>query len=99
MMMIMANGTRITANTILRNIVDALVKNRRPAMPGRNHTIFTNRKNRSLNRFGLIQSLAHFLAGLEERHRFLVDGNVSSRPGISASARWPVLHRKGAETP
>src|SRR5262245_40276696 len=68
-------------------------------MPGRNHTIFTNRKNRSLNRVGLVQSLTHFLAGLEERHRFLIDGNVSSGPGISASTRRPVLHRKGAEPP
>jgi hypothetical protein len=99
MMMTTAKGTRITADTILRNIVDALVKIDGRDMPGRNHTIFTNWKNRSLDRVGLIQSLAHFLAGLEERHRFLVDRNVSSGPGISTGARRPVLHRKGAEAP
>ena len=68
-------------------------------MPGRHHTIFTNQKNRSLNRVGLIQPLTHFLAGFEERHRLFVDGNMSSGPGIPACARRPVLHRKGAETP
>jgi hypothetical protein len=98
MMMTAANGTRITADTILRNIVDALCqKNDGRDVPGHNHSIFANRKNRPLNRVRLVQPLTHFLAGFEERHRFLVDSHMSSGPGISAGSRRPVLHRKGAE--
>src|ERR1043166_5462153 len=99
MMITAAKGTKTTADTILRNIVDALCKKFDGRdMPGRSHSIFATGKNRSLNRVRLIQPLTHFLAGLEKRHRFLVDGHMRSGPRISARSRRSMLHRKGAET-
>src|SRR5208282_723283 len=50
-----------------------------------------------LRRAGLVQPLAHFLAGLEERHRFLLDRDVRAGARIAPGAGRPVLDREGAE--
>src|SRR4051794_1336260 len=44
-----------------------------------------------------IQPFAHFLAGLEERHAFLIDRHMSAGARIAARTGRPVLHREGAE--
>jgi hypothetical protein len=44
-----------------------------------------------------VETLAHFLAGLEERHRFLVDGHVRAGSRVAAGAGSAVLDRKSAE--
>src|ERR1700686_3385501 len=44
-----------------------------------------------------IKPLAHFLAGLEERHAFLVDGDMGAGARIAAGARRALLHRERAE--
>ena len=46
---------------------------------------------------GAIEPLAHFLAGLEERHALLVDGDMGAGARIAAGARRALLHREGAE--
>src|SRR5688572_24069710 len=48
-------------------------------------------------RIVLVQALAHFLADLEERHAFLLDGDVGSGARIAAGAGRALLHREGAE--
>src|SRR4051812_35446025 len=45
-----------------------------------------------------VEALAHFLAGLEERHRLLVDGDMRAGARIAARARRTMLHRERAET-
>src|SRR5262249_35322317 len=45
----------------------------------------------------LIEPLAHFLAGLEERHAFLVDRHMRAGARIAPGACRALLHRKGAE--
>src|SRR5215472_4333587 len=45
----------------------------------------------------LIEPLAHFLAGLEERHAFLVDRHMRAGARIAPGTRRTLLHRKGAE--
>src|SRR5437016_3026514 len=45
-----------------------------------------------------IEPLAHFLAGLEERHALLVDRHMRPGARIAPGARRPVLDRKGPET-
>ena len=51
-------------------------------------------------RFGIIavQPLAHFLAGLEERHALLVDRDMGAGPRVAARPRWTMLDREGAKT-
>src|SRR5215472_13797643 len=44
-----------------------------------------------------IEPLAHFLAGLEERHVFLIDLHVGAGARITAGARRALLHRERAE--
>src|SRR6516164_1855390 len=44
-----------------------------------------------------IEPLAHLLAGLEERHRFLFNRHVGAGARISPSASRSMLDRKGAE--
>src|ERR1700691_3788467 len=44
-----------------------------------------------------IEPLAHFLAGLEERHALLIDGDMRAGARIATGARRALLHRKGAE--
>jgi len=44
-----------------------------------------------------IEALAHFLAGFEKRHGFLVDGHMRPGSRIAARTRWTVLDRKGPE--
>src|SRR5215470_1864390 len=44
-----------------------------------------------------IESLAHFLAGLEERHRFLLHGDMRAGTRVAPGARRTVLDREGAE--
>src|SRR5215470_1920522 len=44
-----------------------------------------------------IQALAHFLAGLEERHRLLFDRNMGAGARVATHAGGSVLHREGAE--
>src|SRR5262245_24848400 len=39
-----------------------------------------------------VQSFTHFLAGLEKRNAFLIDGNMFAGTRIAASACGPVLH-------
>src|SRR6185437_6826963 len=46
----------------------------------------------------LVQPLAHFLAGLEERHGFLVDRDVGAGARVAAGAGRTMLDRKGPET-
>src|SRR5262245_57763522 len=51
-------------------------------------------------RFGwAVQTLAHFLAGLEERHRFLLNGDMGTGARIAPHARRAILDREGAEAP
>jgi hypothetical protein len=45
----------------------------------------------------LVQSLAHFLAGLEERHRLLVHRHMRAGARIASGARRAVLDRERAE--
>src|SRR5260370_16602677 len=45
-----------------------------------------------------VQALAHFLAGLEKRHGFLVDGHVRPGSRVAARAGATVLDRKSPET-
>src|SRR5579862_7543582 len=44
-----------------------------------------------------IEPLAHFLAGLEERHALLIDGYMGAGARIAAGARRTLLHRERAE--
>src|SRR5919201_4402009 len=44
-----------------------------------------------------IETLAHFLAGLEERHRFLLHGDMRAGTRVAPGARRAVLDREGAE--
>src|SRR5712692_1175803 len=46
---------------------------------------------------GTIEALAHFLAGLEERHALLVDRYVRAGARVAAGARRPMLDRERAE--
>src|SRR5262249_35076221 len=46
---------------------------------------------------GAVQPLAHFLAGLEERHVFLIDGDMGAGARITAWARRTGLDREGTE--
>src|SRR5262245_27745712 len=46
---------------------------------------------------GAVEPLAHFLAGLEERHRFLVDRHMRAGARIASGAGRPVLDRKRPE--
>jgi hypothetical protein len=48
-------------------------------------------------RAGAVQPFAHFLAGLEERHRLLLDRHVGAGARITAGARRPMLDRKCPE--
>src|SRR5258707_11608965 len=45
-----------------------------------------------------VQALAHFLAGLEKRHGFLVDGHMRPGSWVAARAGAAVLDRKRPET-
>src|SRR5690349_15008241 len=47
---------------------------------------------------GFVQPLAHFLAGLEERHTLLVHRHVLAGARIAARARRPMLDGKRAKT-
>src|SRR5665647_2768650 len=69
------------------------------ASPGHNNSTIAAQGNplRLWRALGLVQALAHFLAGLEERHRLLVDRDMRAGARIAAGARWPVLDREGAE--
>jgi hypothetical protein len=44
-----------------------------------------------------IEALAHFLAGLEKRHGFLIDRHMRPGSGVATRARRPVLNRKSSE--
>src|SRR3982750_4481230 len=63
-----------------------------PAAMGR-----AGRNDRSLLRRGLVQPLAHFLAGLEERHGFLIDRNMRAGARIAPGTRRAMFHRERAE--
>src|SRR6185312_5264046 len=45
----------------------------------------------------LVQAIAKFLAGLEERHEFFGDRNGRARPRIAPLPRCAMLHCEGAE--
>ena len=45
----------------------------------------------------MIEPLAHLLAGLEERHAFLIDLDMSAGARVAAGPRRALLHRKRAE--
>src|SRR6185312_699673 len=45
----------------------------------------------------LIEPLAHLLAGLEERHTFLIDRHMGAGARIASGARRALLDREGAE--
>jgi hypothetical protein len=40
----------------------------------------------------------HFPSGLEKRYALVTDRHVRSSPRVSSFVRWPVFHRKRAET-
>jgi hypothetical protein len=44
-----------------------------------------------------VQALAHFLAGLEKRHGFLIDVHMGTCARVAPETRIPPLDRKGAE--
>src|SRR5262249_15841717 len=46
-----------------------------------------------------IEPLAHFLAGLEERHRLLVHRDVGAGPRVAAGPRRAVLDGEGSKAP
>src|SRR5258706_16467172 len=46
-----------------------------------------------------VEAFAHFLAGLEERHAFSVDGDMLPGPRIAAGPRRAVLDGKSPESP
>lgn len=48
--------------------------------------------------FAGVHSQPQFLSGLEERNRFLVDGNRGSRPWVAPGASVAVLDGEGTET-
>src|SRR4029453_17914200 len=49
-------------------------------------------------RFGwAVQTLAHFLAGLEKRHRFLLNRDMGAGARIAPHAGGTILDREGAE--
>src|SRR5436190_18282075 len=53
-----------------------------------------------LRRFGgAIEWLAHFLAGLEEWHRFFLYRDMRAGARIATHARGPIFDREGAEAP
>src|SRR5262245_57307537 len=79
---------------------------RRTMIPGESRSSRVWSKSRRRNnlggssrrRFGRpIEALAHFLAGLEEWHRFLLHRHMRAGARVAPGARRPVLHRKGAE--
>src|SRR5215468_7304891 len=48
-------------------------------------------------RLTLVQPLTHFLAGLEERHRLLVDRDMRAGARVAAGAGGAILDRERAE--
>src|SRR5258708_24416536 len=79
-----ASGTRMSAETILRSMICSgwcLLLG----------VALARRPGRA------VEPLAHFLAGLEERHRLLVDRDMRPGARIASGARRPVLDRKGAK--
>src|SRR5262249_53063698 len=53
-----------------------------------------------LRRFGgTVQTLSHFLAGLEERHRFFLNRDMRAGARIAPHARRAIFDREGAEAP
>src|SRR5882757_5749968 len=80
-----ASGTRMSTRTMLR-IMRPL---RSSTSKGRN--------DGSASLLRLVQPLAHFLAGLEERHRLLVDRYMRAGARVAAGARRAVLDREGSE--
>ena len=65
--------------------------------PGQIIAFGRSQKPVALDRAWPVEPLPHFLAGLEERHRLLVDRDMSPGTWIAASPRWSVLHRKGTK--
>src|SRR5690242_15058606 len=97
--MIIANGTTMSAETIFRNIVDGLVqKHLWPGKPGHKHSTSSRCSGQRLDGASPVQSLAHFLAGLEERHGLLVDGDMRTGPRISSGTGRTMLDRERAES-
>src|SRR5437762_1098290 len=52
-----------------------------------------SRSAEALRRRALVQPLAHFLAGLEERHGLLRDRDMGAGARVASGAGRPVLHR------
>src|SRR5882672_1070442 len=82
-----ASGTRISTRTMLR-IMRPLCSHTGLVTPSR-YPGTTARL--------FIQPLAHFLAGLEERHRLLVDRHMRAGARIAAGAGRAMLDREGPE--
>src|ERR1700733_7484547 len=55
-------------------------------------------KRRGRSRARAVEPLAHFLAGLEERHRFPVDRDMGAGARIATGTGRPMLHRERPET-
>src|SRR5712691_8905511 len=86
-----ASGMRTNAATTLR-IMDVPASHRFAAAAQ-----ITRRGSGARRSAAAVQALAHFLAGFEERHAFLVDRYARAGARIAAFARRPILHREGAE--
>jgi hypothetical protein len=52
----------------------------------------------SLAGTGIVQALAHFLAGFEKRNGFFIHRNMCPGARIAANPCVPVFHREGAES-
>src|SRR3979409_960165 len=72
--------------------------------PTRSRSYDRNTRDRNALRTGIgrpafpVQALAHFLAGLEERHALLVDRHMRAGARIAAGAGGAMLHRERTET-
>src|SRR5262245_58329767 len=94
------NGTRISPEMTLRIMRPRSSSHPHLVCGGSDVRNASGRISPRLRRFGgPIQTLAHFLAGLEERHRLLFDRDVRASARVAAHARRTVLHREGAEAP
>src|SRR5690242_19307847 len=101
-----ASGTRMRTVRILRSIVADFRYGTSPLPPSRGEREQAEpvvcacalRGRSGRRRIVPVEPLAHFLAGLEERHVFLLDRDMGAGARIAARTGGPVLDREGAKT-
>src|SRR4029079_2272948 len=87
--MMIASGTRMAMATNLRMA--------KASCPGQATASKASQSDESLDRRALVQPLAHFLAGLEERHGLLRDRDMRAGARVASALRGAVRDRKRAE--